>query len=166
MRTMTMLLCVLVVGCAGLTDFGLASQHKVRWGEIARADRTTDQPTAKAEPEYVATRDHAVWQYFHDRGRDFNKRDWEVVTWYAHLSRADRRQVDAESGPDDAHETLLPDSPPSLQPMADVWPSMALAPTPLYPIVQEPTFNPNPGFTCRAYKLGGSSSATDCLWPP
>ena len=35
MRTMTILLCVLFVGCAGLTDFGLASQHKVRWGEIA-----------------------------------------------------------------------------------------------------------------------------------
>ena len=49
--------------------------------------------------------------------------------------------------PNDAHETLLPDSTPSPQPMADVWPSMALAPTPLYPIVQEPTFNANRGFT-------------------
>jgi hypothetical protein len=149
MKTMTMLF-LLLIGCAGLTDFGLTAEHKIRWGEIARADRITYRQTAKTEPEYVAKRDHVIWQYFHDRGHDFNKRDWEVVTWYAHLNRAERRRVDAEMDAVDAHETRLPDTTPSPQPIGDVWPSMALAPTPLYPIIPQPTYNSDREFTCSA----------------
>ena len=163
MKTVTVLFFVLLVGCTGLAGFGLASEHRVRWGEIARADRLAFQPTAKIEPVYVAKTDHEVWQYFHDRGRDFNQRDWEVVTWYAHLSGADRRRVDAEMDADDAYETRLPYTTLSPQPMADVWPSMALSPAPLYPIVPQPGYYSHREYTCNAYQLGRSSSSTNCL---